>query len=97
MRNSSAKGVGESSYSYAFVICRVSEELIEQMGRDAEAGHPGVKLVPVDGQPWFERDPIVTKSIRVPQSLWELLERRAKEQGKTVSESARESLLRSVV
>ncbi|MFC5369378.1 ribbon-helix-helix domain-containing protein [Arcanobacterium bovis] len=66
---------------------------ILQWAQDAENGFPDYDFEPVDGRPWeVKTEPMVTKTIRVPVSLWNRIEQQARARGVSVSEMAREKL-----
>ncbi len=71
---------------------------IGQWVEEADAGFPNSVFVATPGRPWeTHTEPMVTKSLRVPNSLWSLLEKQAKEQGISTSELARQALAQGLL
>lgn len=71
---------------------------ISQWVEEADAGFPNTELVATPGRPWETRTvPMVTKSLRVPDSLWNLIEKQAKEHGVSTSEYARQALAQGLL
>ncbi|MGV9196595.1 hypothetical protein ACTOVL_05245 [Arcanobacterium canis] len=70
-----------------------TDDDIARWANDAENGFPGYEFETVQGRPWEARtEPMITKGIRVPASLWAKLEREAQAKGMTTSALAREKL-----
>lgn len=71
----------------------LTDELVDQLAAEAENGFANSVLEPTPGRPWeTEREPMRSHAIRMPDTLWELIERKAKSLHLTTSEYARQSL-----
>lgn len=73
-----------------------TDEDVERWAKEAEEGFPNSVLTH-EVPPWLKSDPMVTKSLRVPSALWDLLEKQAKEHGATTSEYARQALAQGLL
>ncbi len=66
---------------------------IDQWVEEADTGFPNSTFTATPGRPWEVRgEPMETKSVRVPKSLWALLEKQAAEHEVTTSEYLRQTL-----
>ena len=74
----------------------LTDDLVAELAAEADAGLAGVDLSR-EPAPWHRKEPMVTRSVRVPGRLWTLVERRAEAEGMTVSEYARKSLTDSLL
>lgn len=71
----------------------LSDELVTQLASEAENGFSNSILEPVDGRPWeTDRPPMRSHAIRMPDALWDLVEREARRRHMGVSEYVRQSL-----
>lgn len=66
------------------------------MAADAENGFPNSTLTG-EPAPWNATQPMTTRSVRVPETLWHLIETAAKNQGVTTSEYTRNALAESLL
>lgn len=73
-----------------------TDEDVEQWAQEAENGFPNSVLAH-EVPPWRKSEPMVTRSLRVPNALWTLLEKQAKEHGVTTSEYARQALAQGLL
>lgn len=74
----------------------LDDELIKELAKEAEQGFPNSELTN-ESAPWSRRQPMETRSLRVPSRLWELLEQQAQQQDMSVSEYARQTLTRGLL
>lgn len=71
---------------------------IDQWVEEADAGFPNSVFVATPGRPWeTHSEPMTTKSLRVPKSLWSLIEKQAREHGVSTSEYARQALTQGLL
>ncbi|BDR53493.1 hypothetical protein KIM372_14000 [Bombiscardovia nodaiensis] len=75
----------------------ISEEMIDKWAGEAERGFEGSQLQAVDGRPWEGRtEALKPRTIRVSDSLWDLVQKAAKTHHMSVSEYARQELARAL-
>jgi hypothetical protein len=74
----------------------LTDDLVAELAAEADAGLAGVELSR-EPAPWHRREPMVTRSVRVPSRLWVLIEQRANAEGLTTSEYTRRSLTESLL
>ena len=70
----------------------LTDDLIESWAREAEDGFPNSALVRESNPFSMRSSSMRPHTIRVSDALWSLVEKRAKDEGLTVSEYAREAL-----
>ena len=75
----------------------LTDELVEKLATEAENGFPNSTLETVEGHPW-ETDvpPMRSHAIRMPDALWNLIEREAASRHISVSEYTRQALAQSI-
>jgi predicted DNA binding CopG/RHH family protein len=74
----------------------LTEDLVAELAQEAEAGLVDVELSH-EPAPWHRKEPMVTRSVRIPSQLWALIEQRAEAEGMTASEYTRKSLAESLL
>lgn len=75
----------------------LTDELIDRLADEAENGFANSTLEAVGGRPWeAPREPMKSHAIRMPDSLWTLVEREARLRHMSVSEYTRQSLIRNI-
>lgn len=71
----------------------VTEAMIERWEHDVEEGFPHSTVSPVQGRPWeVVTEPMKPRTVRVPDSLWHLVEQKAHSQHLGVSAYVRQAL-----
>jgi len=72
----------------------VTESMIDDWATQADSAFQGspVDIEPVDGRPWEATAPMRPRTIRLPDSLWSLVEAKAKRRQISVSEYTRQVL-----
>lgn len=68
---------------------------VERWADDAEVGFPNSTLTR-ETPTWARAEPMETHSVRVPASLWSLIEAQAKKEHLSTSEYTRQALTRSL-
>ena len=72
---------------------QVTEEMIDQWAKEADDGFPGTVLTPFEGRAWeFTPEPMKARTIRLSNTMWDLISQDAKTRHISVSEWAREAL-----
>ena len=73
-----------------------TDEDVMRWAEEAEAGFPNSVLTR-EVAPWRKSEPMTTRSLRVPNSLWDIVEKQAREKGMTTSEYARQVLAQGLL
>ena len=74
----------------------LTDELVAELASEANAGFPPSALSR-EPAPWHRKEPMITRSVRVPTRLWALIEQQAAQQGMTTSEYTRKALTESLL
>ena len=75
----------------------ITDDMVDRWARDAETGFPNSIVEPVEGRPWeAHTEPLKPRTIRVSDTLWNLVEANAKARHMSVSEYTRMTLTQSI-
>lgn len=75
----------------------LTDELVEELAAEAENGFANSVLTPVEGRPWETRtEPMRTRSVRLPATVWNLVEADAKSRHMSVSAWTRQAIMRNI-
>ena len=75
----------------------ITDEMVDRWARDAEEGFPDSIVEPFEGRAWETRtEPLKPHTIRVSDTLWNMVETNAKAQHMSVSEYMRQALVQSI-
>jgi predicted transcriptional regulator len=75
----------------------ITEDMIDEWAKEAESGFANSTVTPFEGRAWETRtEPLRTRTIRVSDSLWHMVELNAKARNMSVSEYARQALSRGL-
>ncbi|MGV9181998.1 hypothetical protein [Arcanobacterium canis] len=77
---------------------RFTDDDILRWASDAENGFPESTIEWVEGRAWEPKEqPLLAKSIRVPQAVWNLISQKASTEGITESQWVRNALTRAAL
>ena len=75
----------------------ITDDMVDRWAKDAEEGFPDSIVEPFEGRAWETRtEPLKPRTIRVSDTLWNLVEANAKARDMSVSEYTRQVLVQSI-
>ena len=75
----------------------ITDDMVDRWASDAENGFPGSIVEPFEGRAWeTHTESLKPRTIRVSDTLWNLVEANAKARHMSVSEYTRQTLAQSI-